>query len=118
MRLVELFEQDQILEVTGELNESFFSDNHDILMPIVRGLMQTAARALIYKVWKKSPNAVKALAAIKKLHDQGDEHPLWTINKETDLDVPIKFLQRLGQEAGLGYIPDIGDRAVNLARVG
>jgi hypothetical protein len=97
------------------VNESFFSDNHDILMPVVRGLMKTAARPLIYKLWKKSPNAVLALAAIKKLKDQGDENPIDTIMTLSNLDVPTQFMKRLAYDTGVfdiggvvrGHKPDI-----------
>lgn len=89
------------------ITESFFSDNLDILMPVVKTLMATAARPLIYKLWKKAPNAVLALAAIKRLHDQGDPQPLVTIEKQTTLDVPMQFLRRLAWEAGLHDIPGV-----------
>lgn len=94
--------------VEESLNESFFSDNADVLMPVVRGLMKTAARPLIYKLWKKSKNAVLALAAIQKLHDQGDPNPLDTLERISDLDVPIQFLRRLAWDAGMRDIPGIG----------
>lgn len=89
------------------ITESFFSDNLDVLMPVVKALMATAARPLIYKLWKKAPNAVLALAAIKRLHDQGDPQPLVTIEKQTTLDVPVQFLRRLAWEAGLHDIPGV-----------
>lgn len=102
-----VFDPSLIRPKDNSITESFFSDNADILMPIVKTLMKTAARPLIYKLWKKSPNAVLALAAIKKLHDQGDTNPLLTIDQMSNLDVPIKFLKRLAWDAGLHYIPGV-----------
>jgi len=85
----------------ADINESFFSSNIDVLMPIVRGLMKTAARPIIYQLWKKSPNAVLALAAIKKLKVEGDSNPISTIDSLTDLDVPMQFIKRLAYDAGI-----------------
>lgn len=95
------------LNKSQQVTESFFSDNADVLMPVVRSLMNTAARPLIYKVWKRAPNAVLALAAIKKLRDQGDPNPLVTLEQLSDLDVPGQFLKRLAWEAGLYDIPGV-----------
>ncbi len=76
-------------------------------MPVVRGLMQTAARPLIYKLWKRSKTAVLALAAIKKLHDDGDPQPLVTIERMSNVDVPMQFLKRIAWDAGLHDIPGV-----------
>jgi hypothetical protein len=117
MRLLELLEDrhrdgpdDGLLNTHGSVNESFFSDNMDILMPIVRGLMKTAARPLIYKLWQTSPNAVLALAAIKKLKDQGDKNPITTILSLSNLDVPSIFLKRLAYDAGVFDIGGVSRR--------
>lgn len=105
-----VFDPSQIRGLDDNVNESFFSDNMDILMPVVRTLMNTGARPLIYKVWKRSPNAVLALAAIKKLHDQGDPNPMSTLDKLSNLDVPYQFLRRLAWDAGLHDIRGVFDK--------
>jgi len=94
-------ELDRTQQLTASVNESFFADNKDTLMPIVKVLMKSAARPLIYKLWKKSPNAVLALAAIKKLKDQGDQNPIDTILRLSNLDVPYQFMKRLAYDAGI-----------------
>jgi len=125
MRLIELTEytknkqsaiDDDIVELAviafnnNNLNESFLDDNKKILMPIVNVLMKTAARAILYKLWKRSPNAVLALAAIKKLKDQGDQDPIGTIMRLSNLGVSYKFMKRLAYDAGVfdigGVRPD------------
>lgn len=103
-----VFSPNQIEVVDGQnVSESFFADNMDVLMPVVRSLMKTGARPLIYKLWKKSPNAVLALAALKRLHDKGDDNPLLTLDKLSDLDVPMQFLKRLAWDAGMHQIPGV-----------
>lgn len=102
-------------EKLDDLSESFFSSNADILMPVVKSLMKTGARPLIYKLWKKSPNAVLALAAIQKLKDEGDANPINTIYRLTDLDVPMQFMKRLAYDAGITGINGVsGDHKPTL----
>ena len=86
---------------SGSLNESFFNNHLDILIPIVNELMQTTARPLIYGLWKRSKNSVLALAAIKRLHDRGDPDPIATLSQMSDIDVPMTFLSKLAHEAGI-----------------
>lgn len=96
------------LNETTDLTETFFSDHIDVLEPIIRGLMQTAARPLIYRLWKRgSKNAVLALAAIKHLRDKGDPNPIETLYRESNLDVPKQFLKRLVWDAGIRDIPGV-----------
>jgi hypothetical protein len=87
--------------------KTFFNDHADKLMPVIRGLMKTAARPLIYKVWKSTPKAVLALAAVIKLHNAGDPHPFLTLTQLTDLDVPLVFIKRLAWDAGIRDIPGL-----------
>lgn len=87
---------------------SFFSDHADLLMPVVKRLMKTAARPLVYKVWKSTPKAVLALAAVIKLNNAGDPHPFLTLTQLTDLDVPMVFIKRLAWDVGIRDIPGLG----------
>jgi len=88
--------------------KSFFSDHAHLLMPIVKGLMKTAARPLVYKVWKSTPKAVMGLAAIIKLHQSGDPHPFITLTQLVDMEVPMIFIKRLAWDSGLRDIPGLG----------
>lgn len=109
-----VFDPSKVTKLKSDLGESFFADNYDILMPIVRRMMKTGLRPVIFKLWKRSPNAALAAAALKKLHDQGDENPIVTLMQVSDLDVPMPFLRRLAWDIGLRNIPGVGDKPTTM----
>lgn len=82
--------------------------------PLAKFLRNTVMRSTVYKKWAKSDNAKKVLTVLDRMYKGGDENPIATVSRETQLKVPTTFLTQLAKDAGRPYVSAEGRSGVYL----